>query len=77
MQIENFDDLVVLLEGNRLTNEQVFEVVQNTMGLILSNEQQNAPREELIPSLKEHYNKYFTKGQEYVPLFLDLDLSVI
>ena len=77
MEINTFDDLAESLEGNRLTNDQVFEVVQNTMGLILSNEQQNAPREELIPSLKEHYNKYFTRGQEYVPLFLDLDLSVI
>ena len=77
MEINTFDDLAESLEGNRLTNDQVFEVVQNTMGLILSNEQQDLPRKELVAKLRTHYNKYFTQGQTMVPLFLELNLSVI
>ncbi len=77
MQINSFDDLADLLQSDKLTNEQVSEVVRNSMSLILSKEQQNLPRKELVEKLREHYNKYFTQGHNIVPLFLELDLSVI
>ncbi len=77
IQINSFDDLADLLQSDELTNEQVSEVVQNTMSLLLSFDEEKLPRKELVEKLREHYNKYFTQGQEYVPLFLNLELHTL
>ena len=76
IQINSFDDLAVLIESDKLTNKQVFEVVQNTMNLFLSDEEIQLSRSELATRLKTHYNKYLKQGGNIVPLFLNLDLSI-
>ena len=72
MKVNSFDDLVVLIESDKLTNNQVIEVVQKTMNLFLSNKEIELSRNELTTRLKTHYNKYLKQGNNIVPLFLNL-----
>ena len=72
MKVNSFDDLVVLIESDKLTNNQVIEVVQKTMNLFLSNKEIELSRNELATRLKTHYNKYLKQGNNIVPLFLNL-----
>ena len=76
MKVNSFDDLASLIKSDKLTNGQVYEVVSQTMSLVLSKEQTEMSRNELTEKLRIHYNKYLTKGSTILPLFLELDISV-
>jgi allophanate hydrolase subunit 1 len=77
IQIDTFNDLALLIQSDKLTNKQVFDVVQSTMGLLLSFDEEKLPRNELVKRLTEHHNKYLQDNTQLRPLFLNLKLSVI
>ena len=70
MIINNFEELAVLIESDKLTNKQIFEVVQGAMNLFLSDEEIKLSKIELVKKLREHNNKYLKRGGNIVPLFL-------
>lgn len=72
IQINSFKELTALLEGGKLTNKQVSEVVRSTMGLLLSADEEKLPRNELVKRLTDHYNEHLKLGSNIVPLFLNL-----
>jgi hypothetical protein len=77
MIITNLSELVTLIEGDKLTNDQVSKVVESCMGLLLSFDEEKLPRNELVKKLTEHHNKYLLDNTQLRPIFLNLDLSVI
>lgn len=77
MRINNFEDLATGIQSDALTNEQLYKVVSQTMNLVLSKEQTELPRNELVSKLRIHYNKYLKNGSVMLPLFLELDISLI
>ena len=74
MIINSFDDLAKLILSDELTNKQVSEVVQSTLGLLLAFDEEELPREQLVETLRVHHEKW--KDQQITPLFLNLDLSL-
>ncbi len=76
IQVNNFNELKALIESDKLSNKQVYEIVLATMKLLLSEEEENLPRKELTKRLKVFYDKWIATGVPISPFFLDLDLSV-
>ena len=77
MKVNSFDDLAELILSDKLTNKQVNKVVQNSMGLLLSFDEEKLPREELVNRLKEFNDKWLVTGHKITPLFLNLNLDTI
>ena len=77
INISSFEELADVIETETLNKEQLFQVVQNSMGLVLNDEQLEYPAEYLINKLRKHYYKWIHNAEwECIPLFLDIDLSV-
>ncbi len=76
IQVNNFNELKALIESDKLSNKQVYEIVLATMKLLLSEEEENLPRKELTKRLRVFYDKWIVTGVPITPFFLDLDLSV-
>ena len=75
--INSFEDLAEVIETETLNKEQLFQVVQNAMGLVLNDEQLSYPPEYLTDKLRKHYYKWIHNAEyECIPLFLELDLRV-
>ncbi len=74
IQINNFNELATLIESDKLTNNQVYQIVQHSMQLYLSFDEEKLNRKELVKMLKEHHDKW--KYHKIKPLFLNLNLSV-
>ena len=77
IQITNQLELVTLIEGDKLTNDQVSKVVESCMGLFLSNDEVNLNRKELGKLLIEHHDKYLQDNTQIRPLFLRIECNLI
>ena len=77
IQIDTFNDLALLIQSEKLTNNQLSKVVQSCMGLFLSNDEININRNELVKRLTEHNNKYLQDNTQITPLFLRLECNLI
>ena len=66
MTIRNFDELILFLESNNLTNAQQAEIIKTTLGVYTLYDDGN----DIIAELKEFWSKFGQIPANERPLFL-------